>query len=231
MSTRSILAVALLAASGCHSTADNHKPDPELAHLQKQVGEFEHQLAAIRRAVPAAANVEDRACPDDALAEKLHGATGKLLLAEYEYLGRYAGGSADDRGRWKVLTTPALRQVPLVVKLSTTAQATDALFRIRKLQQSHPWIAVLRTSHRELPHMDGKRYHPGALSGGLFIFDLASGKPLCQAGVDVHSSGEVAGVQGQPPASALWNDFVLQLQQELDRSLSRVTKQLELDRG
>jgi hypothetical protein len=227
-----ITALLLVAVAGCHSTEGGEKtPDPELARLHQRVADFEHRLAAIRSAAPDAQNVEDQACPDDAIEKQLHGKTGSLLLAEYQVLGRYAGKSADDRGRWKFLTTPALRVVPPLAEVHTKKQTIDALWNIKKVQRDYAYIAVLRSSHRELPRMDGRKYHPGAFSGGLFIFDLESGKPLCRARVDAHSDNQVAGVQGQPPAEALWNDFELQLRHELDRALSRVSRQLELDFG
>lgn len=233
MPRRPAVAVLLLAlAAGCHSrSAGDRKPDPELARLHQRVADFDHRLAAIRRAVPDPHRVEDRPCPDKAIAKQLHGKTGSLLLAEYEVLGRYAGKGAGDRGRWKFLTTPALRVVPPLVQVHDKKQTVDALWNIKKVQRDYSYIAVLRSAHRELPRMDGKEYHPGALTGGLFVFDLESGKPLCRARVDARSNDQVAGVQGQPPAEALWNDFTLQLRQELDRALSRVSHQLELDFG
>ena len=227
MRLRSVLIAALL-ATACHSSPAKKKPDPELTRLEQHIGDFDQRLVAIRRAVPAAAQVDDQACPDAAIAKRLDGATGSVLLAEYEYLARYSG-HASDRGRWKFLTTPALRGVPTLAEVHNKKQATDALWNIQKLRKAHPYLAVLRSLHRDLPRMDGQRFHPGVLQGGLFVFDLSNGKLLCRASVDAHSSDQVAGVKGQDRSQALWNDFTLQLRQQLDRALGRVSHQLELD--
>ncbi len=231
MRLRATLAVALLSAVvGCHSKAGEHKRDPGFVRLQKRVAAFDRRLAVIQRAVADAARVEDQACPDAAIDKQLHGSTGSVLLADYAFLGRFAGKPpVAQQGRFKSLTTPALRDVALPADLHTQKQATDALWKIQKLQRDHPYLAVLRASHRELPHMEGKRFHPGVLSGGLFVFDLSTGKQLCRARVDAHSSEQVAGMKGQDRAQALQNDFSLRLRQELDRALSRVSQQLELD--
>ena len=237
-----LVAAACLVVAGCHSRTSpgsGEQADPEAARelvgLEKRVGAFQQRLVAIRRAVPDAANVDDQPCPDAAIEKKLGGSSGSLLLADYDYLVRYAGGSADpyagDHQRWKLLTTPELRVVPPRSAVHTTKQANDALWNIKKVQRDYDYIGVIRSSQRELPRLDGDRFHAGVFSGGLFVFDLASGKPLCRARVDAHSSEQAAGVKGQSAADVLWNDFSMKLRQDLDAALSRITKQLTLDLG
>jgi hypothetical protein len=203
-----------------------------LLRLKTEASWFAMQLVQIRTAMPPPAGLQEQPCNDEQLETELDAGYGRMLLADYAYLERYERPELDPyagpRAPWKVLTAAALRAIDPPQPIVTVKQATDTLYRMQQLQKDYQHLAVLRTTRREPPRIDGARFHPGTLEGWLVIVDFGRALPLCQAQVSAASSHEVAGVQGQDRDRAVWTDFERRVKQELNQAAKRMTGRLLL---
>jgi hypothetical protein len=229
----SALAVAH-AAAGCRCdeqpaiTAESQ----QLLRLKTEATWFAMQLVQIRTAVPRPAGLQEQPCSDEQLKTELDGGYGRMLLADYAYLERYERPELDPyagpHGPWKVLTAAALRAIDPPQPIVTVKQATNTLYGMQQLQKSYRHLAVLRTTRRELPRIEGTRFHPGVLEGWLVVVELGRALPLCHAQVHAESSQQVAGLEGQDRDRAVWRDFERRLEQQLNDAAKRMTRRLLL---
>jgi hypothetical protein len=170
------------------------------------------------------ADLEEQPCPEPRLRQAAKGAPASLLLADAEFVRELAF-----EPRWKMLTTPLLASLPKPSRITTVKQATDALFSVRKLESEHAYVAIVHTTERESPRLDGERYHGGRIAGWLTVFELKSGDSLCRARLDAQSSDEVAGLQGQDRAEVLRNDFSARVRQNVEDAVARISRVLRPD--
>jgi hypothetical protein len=199
-----------------------------LDKLRAGVREFTDKLERLRKTTAASirADLEEQACPEARITQAAKGAPGSLLVADAEFVREL-----NFDPRWKMLTTPALASLPKPSRLTTVKQATDTLFTIRKLEREHAYVAIVHTTERESPRLEGDRYHGGRVVGWLMVFELDGAKLLCRARLEAQSSDEIAGLAGQNRAEVLRNDFSSRVREELEDAVARISRTLRIDWG
>ncbi|MBX3129780.1 MAG: hypothetical protein KF718_23895 [Polyangiaceae bacterium] len=235
MGARLLCVAVVLAAAGCEQKGDaltertgaRAGSDRSASELAK----YAARLAALHAATPA--DADERVCPDEELAARFDGGVGRLAIAEHAFLARFAGDATDpyagDGARYKTLTTASLRVIRPPASITSSAQATDALWNAQKLEREYSHIAVLRSRERAGPNMKGDELVSGKLSGVLVVFEIGKSTPLCVARVEAASSDGVAGVEGKAREDAIWNDFVGNVRSSLAAGVKRITKRLDVD--
>lgn len=222
------------AAAGCRCeeqptvTAES----PQLLRFKSEATWFAMQFVQIRTAVPSPAGLQEQPCNDEQLKTELDAGYGRMLLADHAYLERYERPELDPyagpREPWKVLTAAELRAIDPPQPIVTVKDITATLFRMQQLQRNYGHLAVLRTTRRELPRIEGERFHPGVLDGWLVIVEFERALPICHAQVHAASSHQVAGLRGQDRDRAVWRDFERRLLQQLNDAARRMTRRLLL---
>jgi hypothetical protein len=231
-----VSAAATLAASiiGCRgSQPDGGSQDAhKVAELKSQAAALTKPLAQVRAAVPEPAQLAEAGCTDDELRLRLEGGYARALLADYDYLGWYHQAAGDPyqgpQERWQLLTARSLLAVAPPASIDNKKAAIDALFRLQGLRAEYQYLAVVRATQRELPRLEGERFHAGAFQGWLMVFEVAAAKRWCQARVSAHSSTEIVGTERQARERVIWLDFQRHLRRELHAALARITRRMNL---
>jgi hypothetical protein len=224
-----------LAVSGCRCE-DQSVPTVEPERLHKLKGpamRFASKLAKIQSELASPANLVEEPCPDEEeLKLQLDGGYGRMLLVDYEYLRRFAQPELDpyagENRRWKRLTAPMVLAIEPPQPMQNIKDVTNTLYQMQKVQKGYQHLAVVRTTRRELPRVDAGGFHAGRLEGWLVVFELESGRRLCQAGLWAQSSSEVAGLEGQSRDLAVWRDFERQIDKTLNEAARRLSRRLLL---
>jgi hypothetical protein len=231
--------LSLLGATACKSDPDGAQPTqpsavPSATAPWRLVETFADRLAAAAVAADGAKVDSEVACPDDAIRQRLGQGGGRLLVAEREYLERYRDPAAAPRHRggdehWRFLTTPSLRDVRSPVELESPRAAVEAAYRVRQLENDYRYLAVIVSSERTPPALDGQKYRSGALSGLVVVFPIDRPTPLCQATFTAANDDTVVFRDPARREEALWQDFALRTRQSLDVAVGRITRHLNLD--
>jgi hypothetical protein len=208
-----LLALALV---GCD---EELVPEPDRAERAAPYVAFVKHLGTMRS--EAAKVSREQACGEGALA-RLDGGDGRLLLLD-------ADANAGEPWRW--LTSPPLAALPPPRSLDTSQKVTGALYGMQRLRQDYQYLAVVHAPRRTLPRLDQGKFHPGEWSGWLVLFELESGRALCQTELRARSSDEIAGQVGQAPERAVLRDFVLAVRREIERATTRLSRQLNAELG
>jgi hypothetical protein len=228
MPGRAAALALLLALTGCDKDKSGGEADSaELRTLRQQVERFEVRLGRLRAAASAGTTLPAEGCSRETLGP----ASLNVPLIDSQYL---PGGSSGvnrkgARDPWTFLTSRRLRAIESSRSLDDLAQATDALFNIKKFESDYPVVAVLRTTKRAAPRLEGDRFVAGEFEGELTLFRWKDEKALCKTSVFAQSSQEVAGEQGSAPERAVWHDFVLAVRTQLERSAAALAPELDLD--
>lgn len=218
--------VAALGATGC----DEPKEEPaQLAALQGRVEAFAKEMDAMHRGLSDVSALKEQKCDEAAINRRLGSKDGLMLSVEYEEVVRLATGGirSEGRDRWKFLTTPAARK--LSTRVADVKSATDTLYTLRQLRKQYPFVGVVRLTKRDLPRLDGDRFHAGVLEGWVVVVDFESNERLCQARFVTQSSELVSGVDRSKIEKALWQDFARRARSALDGAVDRITRRARLD--
>lgn len=223
---------AVLLSLSCRSDEGVARAASEAEAKRSRLTAFNDRMSKLRGGVESVPR-EERPCSESAIERRLRGRESKLLLVDQAYLGRFADPGLDPYGgeaaRWKFLTGPALRAIPLFQQPPADPALTDAVFKTVKLDETYVYAAVLRGDRREPPRLEGERFHAGILEGWLVLAELKGGPALCATRVSARSSEEVAGRGGQTPNDVLWRDFVRQVRNELDQAAQRLSSRFQVD--
>ncbi len=226
-----IVAVLLATASGC--SREERSPSAGRDEHQALLGRLAAAHAPIERirAHAAGASLEPGVCDDAKLAATVKATSQRALLADGASLGRFA--AAPERAerpspRWAFLTSRALAELPDASSADTVERATDAVFRMQQLRESFGFVAVVRTTRRDGPRLDGERFHAGEIQGALLVYDLAASELRCATAFDARSSELVGGREAKGLEDAMWRDFGGETRRALDRAIAGMTRELVL---
>ena len=233
-------AVAFCATLACEDKKGEPATEPaasdaRLDAARKLVGDFESRLSALYAAVTKGdAGASLPPCGADSFAA-LDGGDGRLLLAESEFLERYARPSADPyagaRARWRFLTTPALRAMPAPSRQVDESKLTEAAWNVKKLRQTYAYLGVVHVTARKPPRLQGEQYQAGELAARILVAPLKGGDPLCRIDVQAQSSDGVAGIEGQSREDALWNNYVLEIRKAIESAVSGASRAVSVELG
>ena len=182
--------------------------------------------------LPTLEEMTEIPCDDKRLDTEHAGAPGRVMLVDFDYLSSFRApyrSPYDGSGHfWQQLTHRRLRQIPPSALARGGPGFTDALLEARAVQTDADYWGVLRTSIREIPRVEGSKFHAGIVEGWLVVLEPSERKTLCQVSVSVSSSLEVSGTEGTPVDTVIQRDFSIQLRRGLDASLHRISRQLSL---
>jgi hypothetical protein len=105
----------------------------------------------------------------------------------------------------------------------------EAAYRVRQLEDEYDYLAVIVSSERTSPALDGQKYRSGTLSGVVVVFPMDRPTPLCQATFVAANDDTVVFRDPARREEALWQDFALRIRQSLDGAVGRITRHLNLD--
>jgi hypothetical protein len=236
MSRLGLLLLVVALAFGCSSKEPKREASGATGRTKSEIDAFSKRMRTLRERTPEPRDdLGDEPCPDEQLERATRGAPAPLLVADYDYLERFARPETNPHAglgaAFRLLTTPALRAIVPAAQIANQSMGTDVLFNIKKLDEAYDYVAVIRTSERLLPRREGGKFHAGRLAGHLVVFELASGKALCRARVDAESSSEVAGIQGSDPERVLKNDFYAKIRDAIGGAVRRVSRILREELG
>ena len=202
------------------------KPDPddsaEVARLRSRAEAIAARWLVLRERVPDPNHAEYQVCPD---------AEGRVVLAEYGFLQRYArdgGGDPPEEAAFRLLTSEQLRRVATPAGVQDKRAATDVLFRMLEIERDYPYLAIARPTRREAPRLEGEKYHAGAVAGWITVFSLESGQPICATDFQAASSPEVLGADHADPAELVRRDFAYRLRRALESAFQQMGRGLSL---